>query len=177
MDNIDLLYHVKCYLYTDAKSLIYLVRMSDSSAKASRWLEFLSGFDIHIVFLPNSNAILKLVDFLTRPFDTPRKKVPRPIQVDKNLIDFAGIQDVSLPKLLDFLRDLFASKHFQLDVTSPEEVNAFQALPILFHNDFDAVNFSFNHQVHLVDMISKFSPALTPYDTCSTKTPNDLHNV
>ena len=65
-ENIDLIMYTPCYIYTDCQSLVYLVRMRYLSTKAARWLEFLSGFNIKVVFLPSSNALLKKDDFRTQ---------------------------------------------------------------------------------------------------------------
>ena len=150
-ENIDLIMYTPCYIYTDCQSLVYLVRMRDLSTKAARWLEFLSGFNIKVVFLPSSNALLKFVDFLSRPSNIVKKKLKKPYHLDKNVFDFSDLKPCNIQLIIESLQKVFSQQVVNFISPSTEQTKMFEALPNLFSSTEEVFNHSFNHMIHAYD--------------------------
>ena len=61
-------------LYTDARSLTFITRFATATSKISRWDILLKSFDFRVQFLPNSNALIKVSDLLTRGLEKSKFK-------------------------------------------------------------------------------------------------------
>ena len=160
-ENIDLITNTLTYIYTDCQSLTYLVRMSDYSNKASRWVEFLNGFDFQIVFLPNTNALLKMVDYLSRPQTTTKKRIQKPANINQNLFDFSGIKPCAIQKLTGTLQKNFSQD--QVNMIQPDlmDIEELEDTPKLFNSDIHAANYTFDQMIHDMDNTNTLGHKLT----------------
>ena len=61
-------------LYTDARSLTFISRFATATSKISRWDILLKSFDVNVPFLPNSHALIKVSDLLTRGLEKSKFK-------------------------------------------------------------------------------------------------------
>ena len=85
-------------LHTDAKSLTFIARFSKTTAKLARWDIFLKSYDIQVCFLPNTNALIKMTDLLTRNSCSQEyKNQVTPQQINQFLeLDFQNLPQMSL---------------------------------------------------------------------------------
>ena len=87
-------------LYTDARSLTFITRFATATSKISRWDILLKSFDVRVQFLPNSNALIKVSDLLTRGLEKSKFKnkvteqdVSQFIQLDFGGLPTMGMHD------------------------------------------------------------------------------------
>ena len=96
-------------LHTDAKSLCFLAKFANSTAKLYRWNIFLHSYDITISFLPNSDAKIKFSDLLTRQGNNFkfRNKVSETQINDFTPINLYGMSDMKLSDAIYFITKLY----------------------------------------------------------------------
>ena len=150
-ENVDIIAHTLTYLYTDCQSLVWLVRMKSVNSKAARWLEFLEGFNIQVVFLPSSHSVIKVVDFLSRPMSSGKQTGKKPLNINQNIFDFEKIKPCAIQKLVEILQKLFKSPEIQLAKPEIQDINMIETLPNIFRSEVETANFAYNTAVHKFD--------------------------
>ena len=83
-------------LHTDARSLTYIMHFSNATSKIARWNLILRSYDISVVFTPNTDALISLVDLLTR--HNIKSKFKNKI-TQEDLVNFLQVNYEGLPQL------------------------------------------------------------------------------
>ena len=102
----DILSFGNSVFHTDARSLVFITRFANATSKISRWDILLKSFDIKVHFLPNTHALIKMSDLLTRGNEKSKFKnrVTEKEILDFMQIDFDGIPLMSLRDTMFMIR-------------------------------------------------------------------------
>ena len=93
-------------IHTDCRSLCFITKYATATSKISRWDLLLKSYDISVVFTPNTNALIKISDLMTRGIGKSKFKnrITRS-DLDTFLqLDFAGIPPLSMNDTLALIK-------------------------------------------------------------------------
>ena len=93
-------------IHTDARSLCFITKYATATSKISRWDLLLKSYDVQVVFRPNTHALIKMSDLMTRGI-TKSKFRNRITQSDLDTflqIDFSEIPPLSMKDTLALIK-------------------------------------------------------------------------
>ena len=96
-------------IHTDARSLCFITKYATATSKISRWDLLLKSYDVMVVFRPNTNALIKMSDLMTRGVTKSkfRNKITRSDLNTFLQIDFSEIPPLSMKDTLAMIKKAF----------------------------------------------------------------------
>ena len=110
-------------VHNDCRSLSYLLKYKDNSAKLERFLIILQSYNLYFLWEPSNSPNIKLVDFFSRVYGTKMNEKPKRRRLKKE--DDYNIPDMNFPQITLFsfpeIEKLITKKLFNQRCCPPDQ--------------------------------------------------------